>query len=311
MKGNIIRGIVAVMMILALILLLPSPRALMEIAPKPLPIDLSPGPVPNAALYGEDGMSYQDASLSVTGGAGRRFDTNYIFVRVRIVDASQLRTASAGNFHGQSATLGRVLAKRQNAVAAINGDFFVMDPFAVAIRQGTLYRNRPAGEDVLLIDDQGDFHIARAPETKEQVEAALRDVESAGRKVVNAFTFGPALVEDGRCLIPDGPEFSYFNAGAQALAQRISFSQIGPLEYLIIATEGPDNADSRGMTLYEIAKTTEEVGFSLSEHGCILSYNLDGGSSSTVIINNEKINAPGAKSRHINDIIYFATLIGQ
>lgn len=308
MKRTFLRALAVLMMILALAFLLPSPAALAG-EMSSLPMDLKPGPAPNKALFGEDGMSYEDASITVSGGHGRAFDTNYIYLRIRLKDASQLRTAPAGSFNSQSATLGRSIAKRQNAVAAINGDYFTMDPYAVAVRQGKLYRNRPTGEDLLFIDSNGDFHIPTGLDTKEKVQEALDELEKAGTPVVNAFTFGPMLVKDGVCTVPDDAGYKYFNVGAQVYAQRISFSQLGTLDYLVIATEGPDNEKSRGMTLYEIAKTTEQVGGEQTEKGCILSYNLDGGSSSTVVVNNVKINAPGAKSRHINDIIYFATLV--
>ncbi len=309
MKLETLRKVIVVLMITALTLLLSSPNLLAEGALAPLPIDISPGPKPNPACFGADGMSYKDASIEVTGGEGRAFDTNYVYLRIKLTDPSQLRTAPASRFNSQSATLGRSIAKRYNAVAAINGDFFMMDSYSVAIRQGTLYRNRPTGEDVLLIDNKGDFHILNAPQTKEEVDKALADLESQGLTIVNALTFGPLMVDNGECRIPEDENFQYFNAGAQVYAQRITFSQLGPLDYLVIATEGPDNENSRGMTLYEMAKTTEQVGLELSDTGCLLSYNLDGGSSSTIIVNNIKINAPGAKSRYINDIIYFATLV--
>lgn len=309
MKSNALRTALAVILLAALTLLLSSPNMLAESKWKPLPIDISPGPVPNKALYGADGMSYKDASIEVVGGEGRAYDTNYIYLRIKIADASQLRTAPASRFTSQSATLGRSIAKRYNAVAAINGDFFVMDSLSVAIRQGTLYRNRPTGEDVLVIDNQGDFHVLKGPETKEDVEAALAEMEEQGLTAINALTFGPLMVENNECQVPDDEQYKYFSTGAQGYAQRITFSQLGPLDYLVIATEGPDNENSRGMTLHEMAVTTQEVGQQLAENGCVLSYNLDGGSSSTIIVNNAKVNAPGAKSRYINDIIYFATLV--
>ena len=309
MKLETLRKTIVVLMVMALVLLLSSPNLLAESSLSPLPIDITPGPKPDPACYGADGMSYKDASIEITGGEGRAFDTNYMYLRIKLSDPSQLRTAPASRFTSQSATLGRSIAKRYNAVAAINGDFFMMDSYSVAIRQGTLYRNRPTGEDVLVIDNKGDFHILNAPQTKEEVDEALLGLESQGLSAVNALTFGPKMVENGVCRIPEDAQYQYFNAGAQVYAQRITFSQLGPLDYLAIATEGPDNENSRGMTLYEMAKTTEQVGLELSENGCLLSYNLDGGSSSTIIVNNAKINAPGAKSRHINDIIYFATLV--
>lgn len=307
MKRSLLKGLVIVLLLASITLLVSSPSMLAEM--QPLPIDLTPGPMPKGECYGPDGLSYKDDSIEVSGEYGRAYDTNYVVMRVKIKDASQLRTAAAGKFTSQNATLGRTIAKRQNAVIALNGDFFAMDSYSVAIRQGKLYRNRPTGEDVLFIDEHGDFHVLKDLKKKEQVEEAITKLETEYGKIINAFTFGPLLVENGVCAVPEDKKYGYFNVGAQVYAQRISFSQIGKLDYLIVATEGPDNENSRGMTLYEIAKTTEEVGKSYAQNGCLLSYNLDGGSSSTIIFNSKKVNAPGAKSRNINDIIYFATLV--
>lgn len=301
------KGLAVVLLLACVALWVSSPAMLAEM--QPLPIDLSPGPEPLSEGFGADGLTYQDDSIKITGQFGRAFDTDYLLMHVKLTDASQMRTAAAGRFTNQNATLGRTIAKRQNAVLAINGDFFAMDSYSVAIRQGKLYRNRPTGEDVLFIDEHGDFHVQKDLKKKEQVEEALTQLEKQYGRIINAFTFGPLLVENGVCAVPDDAKYTYFNVGAQVHAQRISFTQVGRLEYLIIATEGPDNKNSRGMTLYEIAKTTEEAAKDYAPDGHCISYNLDGGSSSTVIFNNKKINAPGAKSRTINDIIYFATLV--
>lgn len=44
--------------------------------------------------------------------------------------------------------------------------------------------------------------------------------------------------------------------------------------------------------------------------GCINAYNLDGGSSSSVVLGGKKINALSTgKIRPVGDCIYFATLI--
>ena len=49
-----------------------------------------------------------------------------------------------------------------------------------------------------------------------------------------------------------------------------------------------------------------------NSYGCQYAYNLDGGSSSTMVLNNEKINALSThKVRSICDILYFATLVNQ
>jgi exopolysaccharide biosynthesis protein len=71
-----------------------------------------------------------------------------------------------------------------------------------------------------------------------------------------------------------------------------------------VATEGPENANSVGLTLSQTAELMAGL-------GCETAYNLDGGSSSTMVLNNLKINALSThKVRPIWDILYFASLVG-
>lgn len=47
-------------------------------------------------------------------------------------------------------------------------------------------------------------------------------------------------------------------------------------------------------------------------YGLDNAYNLDGGSSSTISLNNEKINSPSShKNRMVGDCIWFATLVPE
>ena len=92
-------------------------------------------------------------------------------------------------------------------------------------------------------------------------------------------------------------------AAPEKLAQRICIAQTGPLSYLCVATEGPENEGSMGLTLEQFADYVSAL-------GCVNAYNLDGGSSSTVVLNNKKINSLSTrKVRPICDIIYFATSV--
>lgn len=71
------------------------------------------------------------------------------------------------------------------------------------------------------------------------------------------------------------------------------------------ATEGPENPGSVGLTIPQMAEFMGTLDVQNA-------YNLDGGSSSTMVLNNEKINALSThKVRSICDILYFATLVNQ
>ena len=128
-----------------------------------LPIDFSPAPAPKAELYTEDG--YEDESITVKM-EHREFDelTMIHIAYIQIADASQLRTgvykpeklASSKGYPVQ------VIARKYNPVIAINGDNYTNDPKKTTFeyRMGQMIRSKGnRKKDVLIIDDQGDFHL--------------------------------------------------------------------------------------------------------------------------------------------------------
>jgi exopolysaccharide biosynthesis protein len=292
------RLVIFLLLLLMLIVLAPSasllPSAFADsltlTAEKPLPIDSSPGYTPDPDAYLPDGAGYLDASISVQVTMDRAYDTNIMLVNIQIADPSQLRTAMS-SYYGSTATdFGYTMAKHNNAVLAINGDFYSIHSSGYLVRQGKLYRNLPDGDtDILAIDENGDFHIF--------LKATRETLSAFTGTVINSFSFGPALVVDG----VRATDLSKEEAAPQKLAQRICIAQTGPLSYLCVATEGPENEGSLGLTLEQFADYVAAT-------GCTNAYNLDGGSSSTVVLNNKKINSlTTQKMRQLSDIIYFAT----
>ena len=114
----------------------------------------------------------------------------------------------------------------------------------------------------------------------------------------------PGLVINGERISDEALEKNAMNIGKNKPVQRMAIGQLGPLSYLILACEGPESKDpSKGFTLEQIANLCLEM-------GCINAYNLDGGSSTSIVLNYQKINSPSnRKKRSIGDIIYFATLV--
>ncbi|MBQ9008217.1 MAG: phosphodiester glycosidase family protein [Clostridia bacterium] len=259
----------------------------------PLPFDSSPGlpGIPDAYL--PDYAGYEDETLSVRIETTRAYDTTIQLVYVKIADPSQMRTAMAGRFGSTSLAYPEKLAERNNAVLAVNGDFFKQN-LGYLVRQGHTYRAKAnAGFDMLIIDDQGDFHILRDP-TNEMVE-------SFEGTIINTFNFGPALIMDGEEILPP----KRIDAGTFRKAQRMAACQLGPLSYLFVATEGPENRGSVGLTIEELIHFLHELDVPLA-------FNLDGGSSSSVVLGGKKINGlSNAKKRTLCDILYFSTLIPE
>jgi len=239
---------------------------------------------------------YEDPSISVKLETGRIYDTNYIVARVKIANASQLRTMMASGYYSPSTLMGTSMANKANAALAINGDFFSSrNGVGYVARQGKVYRTRCNGDyDVLIIDDQGDLHIFK--------EATNEDVNAFQGTVINGFTFGPGLIIDGELQTGFGERSTAKENAANISAQRMCLAQVGPLEYLCIASEGPEDPGSVGLTLEQFAELVA------SFEGIQNAYNLDGGSSTTMVFNRDKVNSPNnPKRRPLCDIIYFAS----
>ncbi len=286
-----LRIILIVLMVLLLAVMVPSGTAIGEIMV--LPADMSGGLAPDQDGYLSN-TEYQDESLHVTISEGRMFETNWMAVSVTVANASQLRTAVAGNHRSPSSAFATTLAKRVKAVLAISGDYYGYNTIGYSVRQGSVIRSKARGNiDVLIIDNEGNLNILPSA-TQEECDAFTGNV-------MNAFNFGPGLVIDGQLQTEFSPD-ELNGRAADKVAQRICLAQTGPLAYMIIYCEGPENEGSVGMT---IPQFVELVGsFDMIENA----YNLDGGSSATIVFNGKKINGLSSKKmREISDIIYFAS----
>lgn len=249
--------------------------------------------------YNLEEMTYEDPSITVKITTGRYMDTNYMVAYVKVANPTQVRSAMSGSYLSDDTALGRTLGTGVNAALAINGDFFSSRRnVGYTARMGHEFKNKCNGTyDVMVLDDQGDMHIIVAPNKQDMIDfkAAL---EAEGRSIINGYTFGPGLVINGE----KQTGFVDMDNAADRAAQRMCLAQIGPLEYLCISTEGPEDPGSVGLTLEQYADLVA------SFDGVINAYNLDGGSSSTMVFNKKKVNAPNnPKSRPLKDIIYFAS----
>ena len=263
--------------------------ALAEVTP--LPIDDSPGHPPLAEGYLSD-LEYEDPSIRVIIETGREFNTNYWLARVTIKDPSQLRTTSANGFDGTRTVAGKTLARRMQAVFAINGDYFSYRNDGFLIRQGVQYRDLPSGRrDVMLLDEKGDMHIVR----RATAEALAPYME---KNIINSFNFGPALVVDGQKM----RGFIDNDDAALLGRQRMGLAQVkkGELEYIALACTGPKWGNS-GWTLDQFAQMMMRLGVENA-------YNLDGGNSTMVMFKGDYVNRINEETmRTISDIIYFAS----
>lgn len=319
--------IILILLFLAAFLLLIPSATLAEIISIPIDKDPKLGACDSCYIYEEnaaDPVGYEDPSISVRISRGVYHNTSYVAARVKINSVTQLRSAFSGRFGTESAVLGTSLAKSMNAVFAVNGDYYTSkNGHGYLTRQGHQYRKKCKSEyDILVIDYHGDLHILQKPDNEalDAYIATLDDVDPAivngldtsdknfDSKVYQSFSFGPGLVIDG-VQYKGFTEKTHSGISAERPAQRMAIAQVGPLEYLFVASSSPEDYKldgSVGLTLDEFSDLVYSFG------GIINAYNLDGGSSSTMVFRTTKgkfgkMNSNRNSARFLADIIYFAS----
>ena len=262
------------------------PAALSEGEFRPLPIDLTGG-APYSDEFDSDQLVYEDPTIRVERTLrtpNKLINREYYAVDIVIKDASQIRTAAADpqTFITERRVLASVIAKRVNAIFAMNGDycgdFHGNESSKYILRQGQVFRDTVDKRlDMLLIDEDGDFHILRGgPELAEMDKTQID-----GKKVINALQFGPGLIVDG---VPTEDDY---------------LIQVGPLHYKVIATRnGANMAQFKQLVLDLIPD-------------CVNAYILDGGGSTQIVFLGKKYNNSNQTTdknmRKLSDIVYFAS----
>jgi len=287
----------------------------------PLPMDstaVAPPPKDECFL---SKWEYADPSITVRIMEGAYASIPYTAAYVKISHPSQLRAVTASQVRDQyldfdlmfnSAELAGQICAAANAVVGINGDFFTAERCKVVLRQGKQVRNRADGDtDLLIIDKNGDFYV---------LGSATRDsyanyYKGHAEELYQVYCFGPVLVRNGESVID---EF-YRNTDiiASLETQRSAICQLGPLEYLLVTSDGDSLFFTYGLTIYDFALLCERLGKQLKpETGMRLAYNLDGGNSAALVFKRrgsqgtlmyEKLNMP-ERERTLADMICFVSL---
>ena len=218
-------------------------------------------------------------------------DTTVYVADVKLSSPDYLRTAFAMNAYGRNITQKTsVIASNHQAVLAINGDFYGSRERGYVIRDGVLYRDtRNSNNEDLVIYKDGSFGIVR----EDQVSAQTLIHQNA----MHVFSFGPALVIDGKISVDENDEVGK----AMVNNPRTAIAIVDELHYLFIVSDGRTSI-SEGLTLYELAEFVKGLGAQIA-------YNLDGGGSSTMVYNGKVINNPTTngktiQERAVSDIVY-------
>lgn len=226
--------------------------------------------------------SYKSENVNVTLTKVEESGVTYYIQDIYIKSILNLKSAFAKDTYGKAITDSVLdMAVENDAVAAINGDYYGVESSGVVIRNGVLYRDQ-ANADVLVLYTTGVMKAFSADEFDADVEMQ--------NGAYQAWNFGPVLVEDGTAM-------TSFSSRISAANPRTAIGYVEPGHYIFITVDGRQAGYSSGMTLKELASAMEEL-------GCQVAYNLDGGQTSTMTFGDEIANQPYKGGRLTSDIIY-------
>ncbi|WP_264030108.1 phosphodiester glycosidase family protein [Cellulosimicrobium sp. SH8] len=242
--------------------------------------------------YTSDGTSITVSR--VTTGSGDDTVTYYV-ADVALSDMTDLRSAFAQDAFGTNITeTTSDIAADNDAVLAINGDYYGFRDTGIVIRNGVVYRDEGAREGLALYRDG---HV----EVYDESTTDAQSLVDAG--VWNTLSFGPALVEDGEVVagIDDVEvDTNVGNHSIQGEQPRTAIGVIDENHLVLVVVDGRQEGYSRGVTMTGLAEILQDL-------GATTAYNLDGGGSSTLYFDGEVVNSPSqGRERGTSDVLYVA-----
>lgn len=237
--------------------------------------------------------SYKDDNISINLTETTVNNTQVYVADITVSSSEYLKTAFAQNAFGTNVTAKTSeTAADNNAILAVNGDYYGANSTGYVIRNRVVYRDT-VRED----SSNGDLAIYKDGSFKIIYEDQISADQLVKDGVVNLLAFGPALVENGEIAVGTNEEVGQ----AMASNPRTAIGIIDENNYIIVVSDGR-TSESKGLSLYQMAEV-------MKSYGVKMAYNLDGGGSSTLYFNGQVINKPttgGNKisERAVSDIVY-------
>ena len=234
--------------------------------------------------------TYSDSKSKITVTQYRAYDSNIYVADVEVTDGTSILSAFANNTYGRNITdTTSDMAEENNAVLAINGDYYGARQSGYVIRNGVVYRNQGSnGEDMVISKDGTLSFISESDTTTDSL---------IQKQAWQILSFGPVLVENGQIAVTENDEVGM----AMASNPRTAIGTVAKNHYLFVVSDGR-TSESAGLSLYELANFMKSL-------GATNVYNLDGGGSSTMVFQGEVVNKPTTNGnkiseRAVSDILY-------
>ena len=230
--------------------------------------------------------SYTSPDISITVNEVNEGNLTYYIADIYVRDITCFRTALANDTYGSGFRDSiEDMAILNNALLAVNGDYYGNTNEGVVIRNGMIYRANPTDCDVCVLYYDGTMKVMNGASF--DLEQAIED------GAWQAWTFGPALLDT------DGQPITAFSSTGRIISAnpRTAIGYYEPGHYCLVVVDG--RGESAGITLPELSRLFYDL-------GCTAAYNLDGGNSSIMVWGNEVINNPSGGGRESSDALLIA-----
>ena len=227
--------------------------------------------------------SYTSPDISITVSEETLGRTTYYLADIYVRDITCFQSALAQNTYGTGFRDSiQDMALLNNALLAVNGDYYGNTREGVVIRNGVIYRANRTDCDVCVLYYDGTMRVM--PGSSFSVEDAV------AHGAWQAWTFGPALLDT------DGSVLTSFSSTGRIISAnpRTAIGYYEPGHYCLVVVDG--RGESAGITLPDLSQLFYDL-------GCTAAYNLDGGNSSIMVWNNAVINEPSGGGRESSDAL--------
>ena len=246
-----------------------------------------------ATSYTSDAVGLTISTVSTGSGDSK---VTYFVADLTLSDATLLRSAFADDSFGENIVENTSdIARDNDAVFAINGDYYGFRDTGIVIRNGIAFRDTGARAGLA-------FYRDGSVQVYDETTASADQLVADG--VWNTLSFGPALLADGQII--DGiddveVDTNVGNHSIQGQQPRTGIGVLGPNHLVLVVVDGRSDGYSAGVTMTEFATIFQGL-------GATVAYNIDGGGSSTMYFDGALVNNPLGKGqeRGTSDILYIA-----
>ena len=258
--------------------------------PTPTPIFVEGEPIVTEDSYRSRDIAIFLSTVNDTSKTISPYGLVYHLADIYVRDVTSLKAAfSREDWKYRTIAPLTEIAKNNNAVLAISGDYIRHREEGICLRNGVLYRDKADKKrDVGVIYRDGTMKTYEAGDVPQEIVS--------DPNVWHIIGFGPRLLDD------NGKAKTSFHTQVAGMNPRVVIGYYGPNHFCFMLVEGRQwdkqkEKYSAGLTMKELSVLCETLGFAQA-------FNLDGGATASMYFNGQLVNHKKNYPREVHDIFY-------